>query len=210
MNVLWNPPTTARVCVYTHRSFGLVRLIMQPPADGNEESQSPFSAEEIFGNSDDEDRARTDLTWNDASGTTTELPDYYFFSSMTEHVSLDKVLVGLMLNQRNLNRIVAMFCFSWIAEWMTFFAYVAFVYFSDSWFHMNEEPGSLADSVRSIFVFLLLAFQLVFYFTRVLSMIFFFVTGAITVYVCSVNRRAFRFSPIRHQRQNIGALGAGA
>lgn len=140
---------------------------------------------------DEERIARGDLRWSDAK------PGPSSFTAARNRfakVPLDRILSMYTLTQKNLNRIVLIFIFCWISEWLTFASYVTFIYGTAHWTNAYQVESNVAHVMWKIQVGLMLSFQLLFYIGRVLSAVVFFVFGMITLYICITNRKLYRFS----------------
>jgi hypothetical protein len=149
-------------------------------------------AGEYVEETDAERIARGDLRWSDArTSFTTELP------SMLGDVDFITALQEYTITQRTLNRLVAAFVFSVVGEWSSFITYVVYVFFSKNVFDTENDGSDLSQAMYTVMTSVLLAGQLTFYFARILTAILFGVMAMITLYICIVKRKAYRFNPVK-------------
>ena len=125
----------------------------------------------------DETDVITDVKWKEVS----ILPNL----SWTNDISLDPL--DYTLHQRNFIRICVAYIFSWFAEWSSFIWYVIADYTFTNWLGEGQSLGF--HIIKSV----LIAFQIMFYCARLVTLIIFFVMCCITLYICITNRKAFRF-----------------
>jgi hypothetical protein len=152
---------------------------MQPYVEGETEEQRQARIE------------RGDLRWTDAHG---DASTFSVARNQFTQLSLDDIILDYTLTQQNLNRVVTAFIFCWVAEWCTFLAYVIFTYTSTNWMGTDPSKTDLTTVMWKINIACMLAFQILFYLGRILSMIVFFALSTITLYICITNRKAFQFN----------------
>jgi len=140
--------------------------------------------------SDTERIARGDLMW---SNTKQHNPPKNRF--MVGDITLDRFLLKLTITQKNMNWIAAAYIFSLIGEWSSYIMYIIFVFVSETFsgFPEEHEELNLTTIMWKINAGILLSSQLLCYLSRMLTIVVFIVFSLITLYICIIDRKAYRF-----------------